>query len=186
MTCGAPLHYLIVSHSSFRDALDTLINWKKRQGFLVTVAYTDDPEVGTTSGSIAQYIKGFYTNATPELPAPTYLLLVGDNEQIPAFTARCGSPAVDHVTDLYYATWTDGDHIPDCYYGRFSARNVDELMPQIEKTVYYESYAFANDRYLGKGVLIAGVDRGASSDNAYRYADPAMDYIASTYIRTCV
>ena len=182
VTCDAPLHYLIVSHSSFRDALDTLINWKKRQGFLVTVVYTDDPEVGTTSGSIAQYIKGFYINATPELPAPTYLLLVGDNEQIPAFTARCGSPAVDHVTDLYYATWTDGDHIPDCYYGRFSARNVDELMPQIEKTVYYESYAFANDRYLGKGVLIAGVDRGASSDNAYRYADPAMDYIASTYI----
>lgn len=179
---AAPLHYLIVAHSSFRGALDEFVAWKQRQGFLVTVAYTDDPEVGTTSNSIAAYTKSMYDNATDELPAPTFLLLVGDEQQIPAFNARCGNPATDHVTDLYYATWTVGDNIPDCYYGRFSARNIGELTPQIEKTIYYERYDFADDDYLGKGILIAGVDRGSTGDNAYTYADPAMDYIAKTYI----
>ena len=183
---AAPLHYLIVAHSSFRGALDNFVAWKKRQGFLVTVAYTGQPEVGTSSTSIAAYIKSLYTNATDELPAPTYLLLVGDHQQIPAFDARCTSPASDHVSDLYYTTWTEDDNIPDCYIGRFSARNVAELTPQIEKTVFYESYAFDDDSYLAHGVLIAGEDRGYPNDNAYNYADPAMDYLAKTYINsTC-
>ncbi len=178
----APVHYLIVAHSSFRGQLDSLINWKKRTGYIVTVGYTDDPLVGTSNTQIASYIKSFYTNATEQLPAPTYLLLVGDHQQIPAFSARCGSPATDHITDLYFTTWTEGDHIPDCYYGRFSARNVAELTPQIEKTIFYESYGFPDDSYLGKGVLIAGVDQRSTADNAYRYADPSMDYVASTYL----
>ena len=179
---AAPLHYLIVAHSSFRGALDSFVNWKKRQGFIVTIGYTGDPNVGTTSSSIAEYTKSFYTNATNELPAPTFLLLVGDHAQIPAFNSRCTSPASDHVTDLYYVSWTQGDNIPDCYLGRFSARTLGELTPQIEKSIYYESYDFNDDSYLAKGMLIAGQDQGYQSDNAYHYADPAMDYIAKYYI----
>lgn len=179
---AAPLHYLIVAHSSFRGALDDFVAWKKRQGFIVSVAYTGDATVGTSSTSIANYIKGYYTNATDELPAPTYLLLVGDHQQIPAFDSRCTNPANDHVSDLYYVTWTEGDNVPDCYMGRFSARNLAELTPQIEKTIFYESYAFTDDSYLGHGVLIAGEDRGYTTDNAYHYADPAMDYIAKYYV----
>lgn len=179
---AAPLHYLIVSHSSFRGALDDFVAWKKRQGFLVTIAYTDDPGVGTTNTAIASYIKRYYTNATTALPAPTYLLLVGDHEQLPAFTARCTSPASDHVTDLYYATWTSGDNVPDCYYGRFSAKTVAQVTAQVEKTIYYERYDFSTPSYLGKGILVAGVDGGTSGDNGYTYADPTMDYLAKTYI----
>ena len=181
---AAPIHYLIVAHSMFRGELDDFIAWKKRQGFIVTVGYTDDAAVGTTSSSIAAYTKSFYTDATDELPAPTYLLLVGDHQQIPAFTARCSSPASDHVTDLYYVSWTSGDNLPDCYVGRFSARNADELTPQVEKTIYYERYDFTStaEDYLNKGILIAGEDGGYSGDNAYTYADPAMDYIAKTYV----
>lgn len=182
VSTSVPIHYLIVAHSSFRGHFDNFVNWKKRQGFLVTVAYTDDNGVGTSNTSIANYIKSFYTNATPELPAPTYLLLIGDHQQIPAFNARCSHPSSSHVTDLYFSTWTDGDHLPDCYYGRFSARTVGELTPQIEKTLYYEGYNFEDDSYLGKGILISGVDGGYVNDNAYRYADPAMDYIAKYYV----
>ena len=179
---AAPLHYLIVAHNSFRGALDDFIAWKKRQGFIVTIGYTGDANVGTSSTSIANYIKSFYTNATEALPAPTFLLLVGDHQQIPAFDSRCYQPANDHVSDLYYATWTEGDNIPDCYMGRFSARTLSELTPQIEKSILYESYGFEDDSYLSNGVLIAGVDRGNTGDYAYTYADPAMDYIAKLYI----
>ena len=179
---AAPLHYLIVAHSSFRGQLDEFVAWKKRQGFIVTVGYTDDDNVGTTTTSIAAYTKSFYTNATAELPAPTYLLLVGDVAQIPAFNAQCVQPSTDHVTDLYYVTWTTGDNIPDCYQGRFSARTVAELMPQINKTIFYEGYNFTDDSYLSRGILIAGEDGGYTSDNAYRYSDPTMDYVAKYYI----
>src|SRR5574344_154036 len=177
---SAPTRYLIVAHSSFRGQLDSFIAWKQRKGFIVTTAYTDDAAVGTTTTSIAAYIKNQYTNATTALPAPTYVLLVGDYAQIPAFDGAYGSS--DHVTDLNYMTWNTGDIIPDCYYGRFSAQNVSQLTPQIEKTLMYEQYTFPDPSFLDRAVLIAGVDAGYSGDNAYTYADPAMDYIAKTYL----
>ena len=178
---AAPLHYLIVAHSSFRGKIDDFVNWKRRRGMIVTVGYTDDPAVGTTSTSIANYVKNFYTNATAVLPAPTYLLIVGDHDQVPAFSSRCSSPASDHITDLYYVTW-DNDNVPDCYRGRFSAQNLTQLTPQIDKTLLYEGYNFSDASYLTRGVLIAGVDGGYSGDNAYTYADPTMDYVAKTYV----
>lgn len=113
----APIRYLIVAHHSFRNQLDTFVHWKQRKGFLTDIVYTDDPAVGNTSTSIAQYVKSQYTQATSERPAPTYLLLVGDVEQIPSFQGN--SLMTNHVTDLYYATWTPGDNLPDCHYGRF-------------------------------------------------------------------
>ena len=181
---AAPVRYLIVSHSSFRGQLDEFVAWKRQLGYLTDIVYTDDPAVGTTNTAIAAYLKSQYTNATEENPAPTYVLLVGDHQQIPAFSGRASEVDNDHVTDLYFYTWTTGDIVPDCYYGRFSAQNVAQLTPQISKTLLYEQYKFTDPSYLSKAILVAGVDAGYSSDNAYRYGDPAMDYVAKTYVNS--
>ncbi|MBQ8704655.1 MAG: T9SS type A sorting domain-containing protein [Bacteroidales bacterium] len=175
----APIRYLIVAHSSFRGQLDGFIQWKRRKGFITDIVYTDSTGVGTTTTSIAEYIKSQYTNATTANPAPTYLLLVGDVEQIPAFT---GTTDADHITDLYYTTWTTGDNIPDCYYGRFSAQNLSQLTPQIEKTLMYEQYTFADPSFLDRAVMVAGVDGGSSGDYGYTHADPTLDYVITHYV----
>jgi hypothetical protein len=178
---AAPLRYLIVSHTMFQGQLDSFIQWKRRQGLMVDVAYTNGSVMSDNSSlSVKNYIKQQYTNATDAKPAPTYVLLVGDVEQIPAANTYSGSDS--YISDLEYFTWTDGDNLPDCYYGRFSAQNVAQLTPQIEKTLMYEQYSFPNDEFLGRAALIAGEDGGYSSDNAYKYADPAMDYIAKMYV----
>lgn len=176
---SAPVRYLIVSHSMFRGHLDTFIDWKRRKGFIVDVAYTDDPAVGSTSSSISNYIKTLYGSATSSNPAPTYLLLVGDVEQIPPFT---GVSDNEHVTDLYYTTWNSGDNIPDCYCGRFSAQNVEQLIPQIEKTLMHEQYTFVDPSFLDRAIMVAGVDGGNPGDNGYNYGDPSMDYAIINYI----
>ena len=179
---AAPVRYLIVAHSMFRGQMDSFVNWKRRKGFITDIVYTDDAAVGTTSTSISAFVKSQYTNATASSPAPTYLLIVGDHEQIPAFDAQVTSPDNDHITDLYYACWTTGDHIPDCYYGRFSAQNVAQLTPQIEKTLMYDQYAFDDPSYLDRAVMVAGVDRGTSGDYGYTHADPAMEYAITNYV----
>ena len=176
---AAPVRYLIVANSMFRGQLDSFVQWKRRKGFLVDVAYTDSAAVGTTTTSIQSFIRGQYTGATAEKPAPTYLLLVGDHEQLPAFT---GTTDNDHITDLYYTTWTSGDNIPDCYHGRFSAQNVSQLTPQVLKTLMYEQYTFADPSFLDRAVMVAGVDRGNDGDYGYTHADPAMDYAIQHYI----
>lgn len=177
----APIRYLIVAHSSFRGQLDNFVQWKRRKGYLTDIVYTDSAAVGTTTTSISSYIQSQYTNATASNPAPTFLLIVGDHEQIPAFS---GTTATDHITDLYYISWTPGDNIPDCYCGRFSAQNVSQLTPQIDKTLMYEQYTFNDPSFLDRAVLVAGVDGGSSGDYGYTHADPAMDYAATHYINS--
>lgn len=176
---GAPIKYLIIANGMFanNENLELFINWKKRLGYIVEVAYTSDPNVGTTTTSIKNYIMTHYNNATAENPAPTFLLFIGDVAQLPPFSC---STLNSHVSDLYYATWTSGDDIPDCYYGRFSAQNVSQLIPQIEKSLMYEQYTMPDPSYLGKAVLIAGTD----ASNGPTYGDGQINYIYNNYINT--
>ena len=178
----APVRYLIVANSMFRGHLDTFVQWKQRKGYLTDIVYTDNPAVGTTTTSIQNYIKSQYTNATTANPAPTYVLLVGDVAQLPTFEAQVTSPSDDHVTDLYYMTWTNGDHLPDCHYGRFSAQTVAQLTPQVQKTLMYEQYTFADPSFLDRAVMVAGVDGGSEGDFGYTHADPALDYAITNYV----
>lgn len=179
---AAPIRYLIVSHHMFRGQFEEFVNWKRRTGYIVDVAYTDDAAVGNSQTSIKSFIKSQYTNATASNPAPTYLLLVGDIEQIPAKSYAFSSGGSSHVSDLDYACWTDGDEIPDCYYGRFSAQSVSQLTAQVEKTLLYERYEFPDPSFLDRAILVAGVDGGSSDDYGYTHADPTMDYAAKFYV----
>jgi len=170
---STPVKYLIVAHQMFKNQLDDFIAWKKRKGFMVEVAYTDDPNVGTTTTSITAYIKSHYTNATPANPAPTYVLLVGDTPQIPAYQVTTLDP---HPTDLYYFTW-NGGNLPCCYYGRFSAQNLTHLTPQIEKTLQYEQFTMPDPSYLNNICVIAGND----ATNAPKYGNGFVNYTTQNY-----
>jgi hypothetical protein len=177
---NTPVKYLIVAHEMFKGALDEFMAWKKRKGFIVEIGYTDDPNVGTSTTSIKNFITSHYTNATPENPAPTYVLLVGDVQQIPAFMMTSldyGDP--DHPTDLYYFTW-NGGNLPCCYYGRFSAQNLTHLTPQIVKTLQYEQFTMPDPDYLNNICLIAGYDVGA----APTYGNGFVYYVTQNYATT--
>ncbi len=175
----APIKYLIIANSMFadNDLLNQFINWKKRIGYIVEVGYTNDPAVGSTTTSIKNYIMTHYNNATTQNPAPTFLLLIGDVGQLPAFNCTTSNT---HVSDLYYATWTTGDNLPDCYYGRFSAQNISQLTPQIEKTLMYEQYTMPDPSYLGDAVLIAGTD----GNYGPVHGDGQINYIYNNYVNT--
>lgn len=146
-----PVTYVIIADRMFDGYLEDFIRWKTQKGFKVVLAYTD--EIGTTLGAIQAYIHGLYNNATVDNPAPSFILFVGDTPQIPAYIGTSSQK----VTDVYYAS-VDGDYFPEMYYGRFSARSVGELLPQIEKTLYYEQYQFVDPSYLNRVNLIAGWD----------------------------
>jgi len=146
-----PVKYLIVSHPMFEEALQPFIQWKTKKGFTVVEAYTDDPAVGSTFNSIKAYIEDQYVSGTAFDPAPSFVLFVGDVAQIPAY--NCGG----HVSDVYYCEFS-GDFLPEIYYGRFSATNVDQLQPQIDKTLEYEQYLMPDPSYLNQCVMIAGAD----------------------------
>ena len=185
---ATPVRMAVVTISSLRcQKLEEFLMWKRQQGLRVDVFYID--ELGIQSpAAINSTLKALYTDATEANPAPAYLLVIGDIAQVPANASRVTSPSYaynDHFTDLYYTTWSNGDNIPDCYHGRMSASDTTTLIQILNKTLLYEQYLFPDDSYLGRAALIAGVDQSwgtNTSDNAYTYADPAMDYIASLYV----
>lgn len=150
-----PVTYVIVSDIMFQSALQPFIEWKTKKGYYVIEAYTNDPGVGNTTTSIKNYLQGQYNNPPSGFNAPTFALLVGDVAQIPAFSGTSGS----HVTDLYYFEYT-GDVFPEVIYGRFSATNLTQLQPQIDKTLEYEQYTFPDPTFLDEVVMIAGADAG--------------------------
>ena len=172
ISTAATITYVIVSHPDFESSLQTFVEWKKLKGFKVIEAYIDNPSVGITKESIKSYLQNLYENPATGYNSPTYILFVGDIEQIPSWNGVTDT----HFTDLYYCEYT-GDFLPEVYYGRFSAQNISQLNNIIEKTLSYEKYQIPDPDFLGKHLLIAGVD----ADFASTYGNGAIRYLTDNY-----
>ncbi len=164
---SGPVKYVIVSDPMFETTLQPFIEWKTMKGFNVITAYTDD--IGTTTTAIKAYLKDLYDNPIDGV-SPSFVLLVGDVAQIPAFSNG-------HATDLYYAEYT-GDRLPEVFIGRFSAETTEELQPQIDKTLEVEKFEMPDPSYLENVVLVAGADAGY----APTYGNGFVNYASTYYI----
>lgn len=184
----APLRMVVIVPNSLRcSAIARLINWKRSCGIDAEALYFDMSR--TNNEAIADSLADLYNNPSGDgRRAPTFIILVGDHEQLPAFDSKLSSWGTwgnDHISDLYYTTWSAGDLLPDAYVGRFSATDTATVAAIVDKTILYESYSFEDPSYLADAILISGVDNGYGNDswdNAWCYADPSMDYVSSTYI----
>lgn len=166
-----PIGMLIVSHRMFEDAIAPFVEWKTQKGFYVEVAYTD--EIGTSTNAIKTFVHDKYNNPTGGQPAPSFLVLMGDIQQVPS--TGVGSSSGKH-TDLYYAS-VDGDMFPDMYYGRFSAQTVAQMENIVEKILYYEKYQFEDPTYLNNATFIAGADSYWNP----KLGQPAVKYATANY-----
>lgn len=158
------LTYLIIAGEIFKSspALNGFIAHKQAKGYNVVAEYIAS---GTNFDGVLAVIKKQYTAVKP-----TFLLIVGDNEQIPG-------KSVGQYTDLYYASTMvggDSDYLPDMLYGRFSATTEADLLAQVEKTIAYENKQFSdNGAFLKNYALVAGWDYSWAVKRGYpqiRYA----------------
>lgn len=175
----SPIPYVIVADPMFKDALQDFVKWKTRLGFRVTEAYVGEGGLEKSDVAIRDYLKGLYDNATEENPAPVFILLVGDVDQVPAhmYENPLSTSFNGHVSDLYYAEYTD-DKMPEVAYGRMSATSVEELLPQLEKTMYMEGLSLEDASFLGNVVAIAGLDL----DHGDTHLNPTINYMDNVYL----
>ncbi|HON44698.1 MAG TPA: C25 family cysteine peptidase [Planctomycetota bacterium] len=170
LECSArgDVHYLIIAADIFKNSakLQEFIAWKESIGFAVKCAFTD--ETGATNESIRDYVKATYEGNCP----PTFALFVGDHEEIPGWSKS-------FYTDLYYFTVDGSDYLPDVMYGRFSARNEEQLAPQVDKTIAYEKGIFADADFLKRYALVAGYDRYWAIKRGY----PQIRYAIREYFK---
>ena len=90
-----PVTYVIITNPIFENTLSEFIDWKIQRGFTVVVGNTS--EIGSSTSAIKSYIQDLYENPTDAIPAPSFVLFVGDVAQVPTYSGTTGG----HVTDLY-------------------------------------------------------------------------------------
>ncbi|MDO9171959.1 MAG: C25 family cysteine peptidase, partial [bacterium] len=142
---------VIVTPAMFEAQLANFVQWKTERGFNVIVGVIGSPQVGSTTTSIQAYLHGLYNAGTPELPAPSFVIFVGDIAECPTFTEAGDS------TDRPYCS-VDADLYPEMYYGRFSATNSSQLQAILDKTMMYDQFTMPDPSYLAEVTMIAGVD----------------------------
>ncbi len=155
--------YLIICADDYENEMLPFKEWKENRGFLVTIVNTSEIPGGDTPEGIKAYIKDAYTYW--RVP-PTYVLLVGDVEDIPAFTGiQTGS-----ATDLYYTTMSDGDYLPDIFIGRFSCRDTTDARAMVEKVLCYEGNLGAEE-WFNRAYFISTTDEDLHtvSEGIHRY-----------------
>ena len=162
-----PVKMLVVANRMFEDVMQPWIEWKTQKGFYLDVKYTD--EIGYTSADIKAYVKQQY-----ETEYPTFLVLFGDQEQLPP--SIVSGYDTQKVTDNYYAS-VDDDYIPDMYCSRMCCETVEEMSSLIEKVLQYEQYTMPNPSYLENALLIAGYDSWYNT----AVAQPTIKYVNTYY-----
>ena len=152
---AVPVKILVVANRMFEDAMQPWLTWKTEKGFVLDVNYSD--EIGTSASAIKTFITNKYNEGVAEGQAPTFLIIVGDNGQVPA--SQTGS-ASHCVTDLYYYAVDGGpsDYFADMYHSRFTCESVAEFEIVRDKSLMYEQYTMPDPSYLGNTLLIAGWD----------------------------
>ncbi len=179
-------YLIIVSDGSFGggqnlsstslDATENFIEWKKRKGFYVTEVLNSDLASGEgeslTAGDIRRFIQDCYDGTAtagvyPANRPPAYVLLIGDDGQIPAVQYKVGTATdcegewegegacVCHVgyhvlpTDTLFACVDDdddglaaescyGDFFPDLAIGRIAAERQSECELALNNIMRYE------------------------------------------------
>lgn len=142
---------LVITYDGFWNATQPLIRWKNMKG--VPTETVNISDIGSNSTLIRNYIEDYYHDK-----GLTFVLLVGDAEQIPTPQVRVLGEY--GASDPTYSYIVGDDHYPDLFVGRFSARNVDQVNTQVERSIEYEKYPQMGAEWYHKGMGIASNEGG--------------------------
>ena len=170
---AVPVKVLVVANRMFEAAMEPWLTWKTEKGFVMDVNYTDD--IGTSASAIKTFITNKYNEGLAEGQTPTFLIIIGDNGQVPA--SQTGS-ASHCVTDLYYYAVAGGanDYFADMYHSRFTCETVAEFEIVRDKSLMYEKYEMPDPSYLSDVLLIAGWDSSWNPKDGKPTIQYAMNY----------
>lgn len=128
---------LMIYYGSFKSAIQPLVDWKTLKGIEIEMI---DVSQFSDAAAIKTYVANYY-NSHSDL---TYLLLVGDYQQLTSTTVSSvsGYPSDQdpgpYAADNKYTLITGNDNYPEIISGRISAQNITEVENQVKKILIYE------------------------------------------------
>lgn len=155
---------LIISYGPFMNAMQPLADWKIQKG--IETAMVDIASIGNDQTSIKNFVANYYNTY-----GLTYLLLVGDADQVAAGSTAAGA------SDNEYGYILGNDHYQEIFVGRFSGETEQDITNQVNKTLAYEKSPLADDHF-SKGICIASNEGAGIGD------DGEADYTHEDLIRS--
>ncbi len=146
---GTPGRMLIISYGDFIDEMQAFVDWKNQKGIATEIV--DVATIGN-SAAIKTYVQDYYNNHADF----SYLLLVGDNAQVPASSTSAGD------SDNNYGYLAGNDHRIDIFVGRFSAETSADVVTQVERTIHYEKDITESETWMQHALCIASSEGGGS------------------------
>ena len=146
---------LIVSKTSYNASIQPLVAWKNQSGIKTSVLTVPN---GATATSIKSSINAFYT-ANPNL---TYVLLLGDHQDLPTYSYGITGADEQLWSDTYYGQLEGTDFYPELLIGRLSGTTSD-VQKMVTKILGYEKNPVSGN-WMTKAA-------GIGSNEGYDYGD---------------
>ena len=151
---GEAGNMLIICYGQYMNAMQPFIDWKIQKG--ISAAIVDVATIGGAT-AIKTFVENYYA-----ANGLAFLLLVGDDAQVPTYPASIGS------SDNTYSYIVGNDHYPDIFVGRFSAEDTIQVITQATRTVNYEKTPDPYGQWYKNAIGIAS-DQGPGDDNEIDY-----------------
>ncbi|RPH28431.1 MAG: T9SS C-terminal target domain-containing protein [Bacteroidales bacterium] len=143
---------LIICYDNFASTMQPLVTWKNSIGIQTELV---NYSTINSSAALKTYVQNYYNTK-----GLTFLLIVGDNAQVPTSSTSAGD------SDNNYGYIVGSDHYLDIFVGRFSAENATQVTTQVNRTLYYERDMPSSAANIIKGVGIASNEgAGGGGDN---------------------
>lgn len=155
---------LVICPESYIKTIQPFVDWKNQKGIKTTFETVE--KIGNTAVAIKQFIENYYTSN----PSLLYLLLVGDAEDLPAYTYGNFS-SDEYWSDSYYGQLTGDDYYSELFVGRFSGTPSD-VKTMVDRTIEYEKTPSEGD-WMTRAVGIAsdqGLGIGDDGESDWQHA----------------
>ena len=162
---------LIICVDEYIEELKPLVEWKNMSGRPTTM-------VATSDAGILDDMKRFISNYYAKHPNLTYVLLVGEYENLPPYTIVITIDGLQYSTksDNYYGMLEGDDFYEEVFIGRLSAASKEDATNQVNKIIYYERDIDESATWLTRGIGIGSTEGyGHFGEKDYQHIDFIRD-----------
>ena len=152
---------IVITAADFKSTMEPFVAWKNQMGIKTDLYEYPTETGGTGSSSLQSFIEGKYNDE-----AITYVLLVGDYQEIPAPQGGGG------LSDPTYILIDGSDLYPEAFIGRFSGTTTAHIENQVNKVLNYEMEPDPSGEWYHKAM---GIGSGDGSPADWQWIDDMRD-----------
>ena len=162
---------LVVCVDEYKEAAEKLVEWKNISGRPTTLVLTSETD---TVGELKTYIKNYY-ESNPNL---TYVLLIGEYDNLPPYQIIIGIDGMQYYTrsDNYYGRLDGDDNYEEVFVGRLSVKDLNDAHNQVDRIIYYERDIKEDATWLSRGIGMGSTEGyGHFGEKDYQHIDFIRD-----------